>query len=122
MRGVPDHSKEQPPLPTAVTVPVRPPTVIPKAPISDGLAALGREVLDMVPRKQRGSLQAYRQAANDLSAILQVSGVRRKPATLYYAALRMKWIEDNTTDAGASMGTRDRCLPEASDPRAPRAQ
>jgi hypothetical protein len=60
------------------------------------LAALGREVLDLVPRKQRASLAAYRQAATDLSAILKVTGVRRAPKTLYYAALRVKWLNDNT--------------------------
>jgi hypothetical protein len=70
MRGVPDHSQEPPSLPTSVAVTVSLPTFVPKEPISDGLAALGREVLDMVPRTQRGSLAAYRKAASDLSAIL----------------------------------------------------
>ena len=72
------------------------PTVTPKAPLPAALAALGREVLDLVPRKQRASLAAYRQAARDLSAILKVTGVRRAPKTLYYAALRVKWLADNT--------------------------
>jgi hypothetical protein len=65
-------------------------------PLPEALAALGREVLDSVPRKQRDSLAAYRQAARDLSAILRVTGVRRTPKTLYYAALRVKWLADNT--------------------------
>ncbi len=78
-------------------LPVATPTLTLKEPMPAALAALGREVLDMVPRKQRGSLDAYRQAANDLSAILKVTGVRRKPTTLYYAALRIKWLADNTT-------------------------
>jgi len=52
-------------------------------------------VLELVPRKQRGSLAAHRQAASDLSAILRVTGVRRAPKSLYYAALCVKWIADN---------------------------
>jgi transposase InsO family protein len=97
MRGVPDHSKEQPSDSPSITVTVLPPTLIPKSSIPDRLAELGREVLDMVPRKQRGSLEAYRQAAHDLSAILKVNGVRMKPKNLYYVALRVKWIADNTS-------------------------
>jgi hypothetical protein len=96
MRGVPDHSPEQPAVPTSDTILVRPPTVIPKQPLPEALATLGREVLELVPRKQRHSLGAYRQAASDLSAILKVTGVRRAPKTLYYAALRVKWLVDNT--------------------------
>jgi hypothetical protein len=96
MRGVPDYSQESCSLP-ASTVPAFPPTFVPKEPLSEGLAALGREVLDMVPRKQRDSLAAYRQAASDLSAILRVTGMRRTTPTLYYAALRVKWLVDNTT-------------------------
>ena len=96
MRGVPDHSPEQPAVPTSDPVPVCAPTVTPKEPLPAALAALGREVLELVPRKQRGSLDAYRQAASDLSAILRVTGVRRAPKTLYYAALRVKWLADNT--------------------------
>ena len=98
MRGVPDRSPEQPSVPTSDPIPVCAPAVIPKDPLPEALAALGREVLELVPRKQRGSLAAYRQAASDLSAILRVTGVRRAPKTLYYAALRVKWIRDNTTD------------------------
>ncbi len=97
MRGVPDHSPEQPAVPTSDTILVRPPAVIPKTPLPETLVALGREVLELVPRKQRGSLAAYRQAASDLSAILRVTGVRRAPRTLYYAALRVKWLADNTS-------------------------
>ena len=67
-----------------------------KDPIPEDLAALGREVLELVPRKQRGSRDAYRQAAHDLSAILKVSRVRVTPKKLYYAALRVKWLADNT--------------------------
>jgi hypothetical protein len=96
MRGIPDHSPEQPAVPTSDTILVRPPAVTPKAPLPEALAALGREVLDLVPRKPQPSLQAYRQAASDLSAILKVSGIRRAPKTLYYAALRVKWLADNT--------------------------
>ena len=96
MRGIPDHSPEQSPVPTSDTILVRPPAVIPKTPLPEALAALGREVLDLVPRKPQPSLAAYRQAASDLSAILKVTGVRRTPKTLYYAALRVKWIADNT--------------------------
>ena len=96
MRGVPDHSPEQPAVPTSDTILACAPTVTPKAPLPEALAALGREVLDLVPRKQRASLAAYRQAATDLSAILKVTGVRRAPKTLYYAALRVKWLNDNT--------------------------
>ena len=97
MRGVPDHSQEQPSLPTPVTVPVPPPTVTPKEPLPEALAALGREVLELIPRKQRGSLDVYRQAAHDLSRVLKVTGVRVRPKVLYYAALRVKWITENTT-------------------------
>ena len=49
----------------------------------------------MVPRNERGSLEAYRQAANDLSRILKTTGVQVKPKVLYYTALRVKWIADN---------------------------
>ncbi len=96
MRGVPDHSPEQPSTPTSDTILVRPPDVTPKVPLPEALAALGREVLDLVPRKQRASLAAYRQAARDFSANLKVTGVRRTPKTLYYSALRVKWPADNT--------------------------
>ena len=96
MRGVPDHSPEQPAVPTSDTILVRPPAVTPKTPLPEALTALGREVLELVPRKPQPSLAAYRQAASDLSAILRVTGVRRAPKTLYYAALRVKWLADNT--------------------------
>lgn len=89
MRGIPDHSPEQPfPRRTpSWCAHLRSPR---RHPSPEALAALGREVLDLVPRKQRALLAAYRQAANDLSAILRVTGVRRTPRTLYYAALRVK--------------------------------
>ncbi len=96
MRGIPDHSPEKPSTPTSDTLVVCAPAVIPKAPLPEALAALGREVLDLVPRTQRASLATYRQAARDLSAILKVTGVRRAAKTLYYAALRVKWLADNT--------------------------
>ncbi len=96
MRGVPDHSPEQPAVPTSDAISVCAPSVMPKDPLPEALAALGREVLELVPRKQRDSLAADRQAARDLSAILKVTGVRRAPKTLYYAALRVKWLADNT--------------------------
>ena len=67
--------------------------------LPEALAALGREVLELVPRTQRASLAAYRQAANDLSAILRVTGARSTTKTQYYAALRVKWLADNTTIA-----------------------
>jgi len=98
MRGIPDHSPEQPAVPASDTILVRAPAVTPKTPLPEALAALGREVLELVPRKQRASLDAYRQAAQDLSAILKVSRVRVPPKQLYYAALRVKWLADNTTD------------------------
>jgi hypothetical protein len=95
MRGVPDHSQEQPSLPESVSVPVASAILSPKEPIPENLAALGREVLELVPRKQRGSLDAYRQAANALSRILKTTGVRVKPKVLYYTALRVKWMQDS---------------------------
>ena len=98
MRGIPDHSPEQPAVPTSDTILVRPPAIIPKTPLPEALAALGREVLDLVPRKPQPSLAAYRQAASDLSAILKVSRVRVPPKKLYYAALRVKWLADNMTN------------------------
>lgn len=69
-----------------------------KDPLPEDLAAFGREVLELVPRKERASLDAYRQAAHALSRVLKVTGVRVRPKVLYYAALRVKWIADNTTD------------------------
>ena len=98
MRGVPDHSKDQHqnPQPVSSTFTVAIPSAFtPKEPLAENLAALGREVLDLVPRKQRTSLQAYRQAAEDLSAILKVGKVKVKPKNLYYYALRVKWLRDN---------------------------
>jgi hypothetical protein len=96
MRGIPDHSPEQPAVPTSDTIVVRPPELTPKTPLPEALAALGREVLDLVPHKPQPSLAAYRQAASDLSAILKVGHVRVTPRKLYYAALRVKWLADNT--------------------------
>jgi len=98
MRGIPDHSPEQSPVPTSDTILVRPPALTPKAPLPEALAALGREVLDLVPRKPQPSLAAYRQAANDLSAILKVSRVRVTPKVLYYTALRVKWMQDSVLE------------------------
>ena len=96
MRGIPDHSPEKPSTPTSDTLLVCAPSVTPKAPLPEALAALGREVLGLVPRKPQPSLAAYREAASNLSAILKVSRVRVPPKKLYYAALRVKWLADNT--------------------------
>ena len=95
MRGVPNPHNDQSCVPSIPAV--QPGSFTLREPIPEDLAAFGREVLELVPRKQRGSLEAYRQAASDLSAILKVSAVRRAPKTLYYAALRVKWLADNTT-------------------------
>ena len=97
MPGFPEHSQEQPSVPPPATITVASPTLSPKEPLSDDLAALGREVLDMVPRKQRGaSLDVYRQSAQGLSRVLKVTGVRVTPRVLFYLALRVKWLADNT--------------------------
>jgi hypothetical protein len=94
MRSTPDSNNEQPVADAADTLPVASPAFIPKTPIPAPLAALGREVLAMVPRKQRGSLEAYRQAANALSRMLKVGGVRMTPKVLYYTALQVKWMQE----------------------------
>ncbi len=94
MLGIPDHSNDQPCLPSPSEV-VSPSLTL-MDPIPEELAALGQEVLDMVPRKERSSLEAYRRAASDLSKILRVGKVRMKPKDLYYVALRVKWIKDST--------------------------
>ena len=52
-------------------------------------------MLELVPRKERGSLEAYRQAARDMSQVLKVTKVRMTPKTLFYLALRVKWLRDN---------------------------
>jgi len=97
MRGGPDHSQEQPSSHTCRCS--RAPTRMhPERADPGKLAALGREVLELVPWKQRDSLDAYRQAATDLSATLKVTGVRVTPRKLYYVALRLKWLAHNTTD------------------------
>ncbi len=96
MHSVPDANHDQPVADEFCSLSVAAPPFTPKEPLPEALAALGREVLELVPRKQQGSLAAYRQAARDLSAILKVTGVRRAPKTLYYAALRVKWLADNT--------------------------
>ena len=98
MRGVPDHSKEQPSVPASPTITVLSPNLVVKDPMPDDLAAFGREVLELVPRKQRASLDSYRQAAQALSRVLKITGVRVRPKVLYYAALRVKWIAENTAD------------------------
>jgi hypothetical protein len=95
MLGLPNPHNDQPSFPSLSTE--SPGSLALKEPIPEDLAALGREVLELVPRKQRGLLDAYRQAANDLSAILKVTGVRVKPKVLYYTALRVKWIADNAS-------------------------
>ena len=96
MRSVPESNNDKPVADVSCALPVATPTFTPKVPLPEALAALGREVLELVSRKQRGSLAAYRQAASDLSAILKVSRVRVTPKKLYYAALRVKWLADNT--------------------------
>ena len=96
MRSTPDSQNEQFVAEASVSLAVASPAFIPKTPLPETLAARGREVLDLVPRKQRASLAVYRQGASDLSAILRVTGVRRAPKTLYYAAMRVKWLADNT--------------------------
>ncbi len=96
MRGVPDHNQERPcvSMPSLIPAAI---TLTPRDRIPEPLAELGQEVLEMVPRKLRGSLVAYRRVAIDLSLILRINGVRVKPRSLYYAALRLKWIRDNMT-------------------------
>jgi hypothetical protein len=93
MRGVPNPQNDQPCVPSFPAV--QPGSLTLKEPIPEDLAALGREVLELVPRKERASLHAYRQAANALSPILKATGVRVTPKVLYYTALRVKWITDN---------------------------
>jgi|MudIll2142460700_1097286.scaffolds.fasta_scaffold290174_1 hypothetical protein len=97
MRGVPNPHNDQPSFPSLDVV--QPGTFIPRNPSPrTWLAALGREVLELLPRKQRGSLEAYRQAANDLSRILKKTGVRVKPKVLYYTALRVTWLQDQVAE------------------------
>jgi hypothetical protein len=69
-----------------------------KEPIPEELIALGREVLELVPRKQGASLEVYRRAADDLSQVLKTTGVRMKPKVLYYLALRVKWAMDSVRE------------------------
>ncbi len=97
MRGVPDQNNERPcvSMPSLVPAAI---TFTPRDPILEPLAELGREVLGMVPRSLRGSLDAYRRTTQDLSLILRANGVRVKTKTLYYVALRLKWIRENTAN------------------------
>jgi hypothetical protein len=95
MRGVPNPHNDQPCVPSFPAV--HPGSLTLREPIPEDLAALGREVLELVPRKQRASLDAYRQAADALSRMLRTSGVRVKPKVLYYTALRVKWVQDNVS-------------------------
>lgn len=67
MRGVPNPPNNQPQPGVSLLLVAAPGSLMLKEPIPEELAALGREVLEMVPRKERGSLDAYRQAASDLS-------------------------------------------------------
>ena len=92
MRGVPNPHNDQPCVPSCPVVHPGPLTL--KEPIPEDLAALGREVLELVPRKPQPALEVYRQAATALSAILKATGVRVPPEKLYYAALRVKWLTD----------------------------
>ena len=123
MRGVPDHSTEPPSVPPPATVTVVSPTLSPKEPLPERLVGLGHEVLDLVPRKQRGSLDAYCDAAHGLSRVLKVAGVRVTPRMLFYLALRVKWIADTTTAKAGTIMAEDRgsfrctcgrllCIPE----------
>ena len=96
MRGVPNSPNDQPCVPSFPAV--HPGSLTLREPIPEALAALGQEVLELVPRKLRGSPDADRQAAHDLSAIRKVTGVRVKPTSLSYGALRVKWITDSTTE------------------------
>ena len=57
-----------------------------KDPILEELAELPRKVLEMVPRKLRGLVKAYRQAASDLSLVLRANGLRVDPKNLNYVA------------------------------------
>ena len=98
MRGVPNPRNDQPQSGVPSLLVVVPGSLTLIEPMPEELAALGREMLEMVPRKQRGSLAAYRQAANDLSRMLGATGVRVKPKVLYYTALRVKWIKDSTIE------------------------
>jgi hypothetical protein len=87
MRSMPDSTNDQPVSDASVSLSVTAPTLTLKEPVPAEMAALGQEVLELVHREQRGSLDAYRQAAHDLSAILKVTGVR----------VRVKWMQDTTT-------------------------
>jgi hypothetical protein len=95
MRGVANPHNDQPCFPSLHAAHSGSLTL--KEPIPEDLAALGQEVVELVPRKQRGSLDAFRQAANALSCILKTTGVRVKPKVLYYTALRVKWVQDNVS-------------------------
>jgi hypothetical protein len=55
----------------------------------------------MVPSKPQPALAAYRQAAEHLSRIFRVTGLRIKPKMLYYTALRVKWLRDQVTEQAA---------------------
>jgi len=97
MRSMPDSTNDQPVSDASVSLSVTAPTLTLKEPVPAEMAALGQEVLELVHRKQRGSLDASPPAAHDLSAILHVTGVRVTPKKLYYVALRVKWMQDTTT-------------------------
>ena len=98
MRSVPDSNNEQLVADESFALSTAVPTFTPTTPLPEALAALGREVLDLVPREPQPSLAAYRPAAGDLSAILKVSRVRVTPKVLYYTALRVKWMQDSVLE------------------------
>ena len=96
MRGIPDHSNQQPALPSLSAA--LPATLTLKEKISDEWAGLGQEVVDMVLCRGLYSLESYRRAAKDLCNVLRVNGRRMKQRDLYYMALRVKWIKDSTDE------------------------
>jgi hypothetical protein len=93
MHSLPDSNNEQPVADASFSLTVAAPTFTPKTPIPAELAALGREVLELAPRKPQPSLEAYRVAAHNLSRVLKATGVRVTPKVLYYTALRVKWLD-----------------------------
>ncbi len=97
MRGVPDHSNERPCVPPGTLGAHTHPGHAPER-HRRPWPSWGGNVLERVPRPERGALEAYRLAANALSRMLRAGGVRMKPKDLYYTGLRLKWMADNPTD------------------------
>jgi hypothetical protein len=90
---MPDSNNDQPVSDVSLSLAVACPTFTPRTRIPAELAALGREVLELVPRKPQPSLEAYRVAAHNLSRVLKATGVRVTPKVFYYTALRVKWLD-----------------------------